>query len=142
MFKKILIPTDGSETAEYAAEQAIELAKGLGAKVIAVYVVDKSSFSGIPTESVWGSMKNILEDEGQKSLKSIKEMAKGAKVELEVIIKEGSPGNVIVKASKEKNVDLIVMGTTGRTGIDKFLLGSVSEKVVRHAHCPVMVVRK
>lgn len=142
MYEKILIPTDGSETAEFAAEHAIGLAKGIGAKLIAVYVIDVSAFAGIPTEAVWESMKGILEDEGRKSLEQIEMLAKEANVESETLVVEGSPGDEIVKAAEERGVDLIIMGTAGRTGIDKFLLGSVSEKVVRHASCPVMVVRK
>lgn len=142
MYKNILIPTDGSEIAEQAVEHGIKLARALDAKVYGLYVIDISAFAGIPTEAVWESMRVLLEEEGKKALASVEELAKKLDVEHETIIREGIPAEEIVSVAKEKGVDLIVMGTAGRTGLDRFLLGSVAEKVVRTSSCPVMVVHK
>jgi len=142
MYKNILIPTDGSDTAEMAVEQGIGLASAIGAKVCGLYVIDTSAFIGVPTEAIWESMKNLLEEEGKKALATIEELAKESGVECEVLLNEGSPYKDIVRTAKDKEIDLIVMGTAGRVGLDRFLLGSVAEKVVRTAPCPVMVVHK
>ncbi|MEE8401131.1 MAG: universal stress protein [Candidatus Hydrothermarchaeaceae archaeon] len=140
MYKKILIPTDGSEIAEVAVKHGIGLAKDTGSKVYGLYVVDTSAFVGVPTEAIWENMKALLEEEGKKALGKVEKMAKNAKIENEVILNEGSPYKNIIKMAEEKNIDLIVMGTAGRVGLDRFLLGSVAEKAVRTAPCPVLVV--
>ncbi len=142
MYKSILIPTDGSEIAEKAVEHGIKLAKALNSKVYGLYVIDISAFAGIPTEAVWENMRLLLEEEGKKALASVEKLAKELGVEHETIIKEGIPAEEIVNVAKEKGIELIVMGTAGRTGLDRFLLGSVAEKVMRTASCPVMVVHK
>jgi nucleotide-binding universal stress UspA family protein len=142
MYKRILIPTDGSEISENAAEHGIKLARALGAEVICLYVIDISSFTGIPTEAIWENMRSLLEEEGRNSLSAVEQMAKKNDVKFEFIIKEGIPSEDISKTAGEKKVDVIVMGTAGRSGLDRFLLGSVTEKVVRTAPCPVLVIRK
>ncbi|NOZ59652.1 MAG: universal stress protein [Euryarchaeota archaeon] len=142
MYKSILIPTDGSEIAEEAVRHGVRLAKALNAKVYGLYVIDISAFAGIPTEAVWESMRVLLEEEGKRALASVEELAKELGVECETIIREGIPAEDIVSVAREKGADLIVMGTAGRTGLDRFLLGSVAEKVVRTSSCPVMVVHK
>jgi nucleotide-binding universal stress UspA family protein len=142
MYKKILIPTDGSDTAELAVEHGVKLAKAVNAKVYGLYVIDVSAFTGVPTEAIWENMRELLEDEGKKALEKIEKVAKENRVKFENILEEGVPSEDIVRISKEKGVDLIVMGTAGRTGLDRFLLGSVTEKVVRTSACPVLVVHK
>ncbi len=142
MYKKILIPTDGSETANKAVAHALSLADALGAEVYGIYVVDISAFAGIPTEIVWENMKNLLEDESKKALELINKKAEEKGIKFEKIVKEGVPAEEIVDTAKEIGADLIVMGTSGRTGLDKFLLGSVAEKVIRTSSCPVLVVHK
>ncbi len=140
MYENILIPTDGSDTAEMAVNEGIGLAKAVGAKVYGLYVIDTSAFSGVPTEAVWESMKVLLEEEGKKALATIEKMAGEGRVEFEALLNEGSPYKNIIEIAEDKKVDLIVMGTAGRVGLDRFLLGSVAEKVVRTAPCPVTVV--
>ncbi len=142
MYKKILIPTDGSDTSEKAAEHGVRLAKAVGAEVLCLYVIDISAFTGIPTEAIWENMRGLLEDEGKKAVDAIEAMAKKYNVKFDSMIKEGIPAEDIAKAAREKAVDVIVMGTAGRSGLDKFLLGSVTEKVMRTAPCPVLVIRK
>ncbi|MFH1773735.1 MAG: universal stress protein [Methanobacteriota archaeon] len=142
MYKRILIPTDGSKTAEYAAEQGVKLAQALNSKIYGLYVIDISAFAGIPTEAIWESMRGLLEEEGKKALKVVENMASSMKVKYEVLLREGVPSEDITKFAKDEGIDLIVMGTAGRRGLDRFLLGSVTEKVVRTSPCPVLVIRK
>jgi nucleotide-binding universal stress UspA family protein len=138
-FNKILIPTDGSEYTKEAIKKGLELAKVLDAEVTALYVVDQTSFINFPMDSTIVSVYSLLEKEGKDAVDYVK--AEGEKLGVNVVIKieEGSPPRKIMEMSK--NYDLIVMGTLGRTGVSKLLLGSVAEKVVRFAECPVLVVR-
>jgi nucleotide-binding universal stress UspA family protein len=139
LFKKILIPTDGSEYTKAAISKGLELAKLMGAEVTALYVVDQTSFINFPMDSTIVSVYSLLEKEGKDAVEYVK--AEGAKigVKVDAIVDEGSPVRKIVEASRAH--ELIVMGTLGRTGMSKILLGSVAERVVRYAHCPVLVVR-
>ncbi len=138
-FNKILIPTDGSDYTKEAIKKGLELAKVLDAEVTALYVVDQTSFINFPMDSTIVSVYSLLEKEGKDAVDYV--MAEGAKLGLKVNmrIEEGSPSRKVIEASKA--FDLIVMGTLGRTGVSKLLLGSVAEKVVRFAECPVLVVR-
>ena len=142
MYKNVLIPTDGSETADMAVKQGIELASVIGAKVYGLYVIDTSTFIGVPTEAIWENMKGLLEEEGKNTLDKMEKMAKDSGVEHEMLLSEGSPYKNILQTAEEKEVDLIMMGTAGRVGLDRFLLGSVAEKVVRTAPCSVTVVHE
>ena len=148
MYKKILLPTDGSEYANKAAKHAIWLARLNGAELIALNVIETSSLVGLPAEDLIVRIKEMLKEEGRKSLEAISDILKESKIEdecqkevkLTVSTKEGSPSDVIINTVKEEGVDLIVMGTSGKHGLDRFLLGSVTENVVRSAPCPVLVV--
>lgn len=139
LFKKILIPTDGSEYTKAAIEKGVHLAKLCDAKVTAIYVVDQTSFVNFPMDSTIVNVYSLLEKEGNDALDYVKEKGQDMGVDVTTKMEEGSPVKKIVEASKEH--DVIVMGTLGRTGMSKLLLGSVAERVVRHAYCPVLVVR-
>jgi len=138
-FKKILVPTDGSEYTKPAIMQAIELAKLTGAKLTALYVLDQTVLTNMPMDTAVMNVYKTLEKEGQEAVDFVTKSAQEAGVDVEVTIKEGTPVKVILEESP--NYDVIVMGTLGRTGMSKLLMGSVAERVVRAASCPVMVVR-
>ncbi|MCZ3365049.1 MULTISPECIES: universal stress protein [Methanobacterium] len=148
MYKKILLPTDGSEYANKAAKHAIWLARLNGAELIALNVIETSSLVGLPAEDLIVRIKEMLKEEGRKSLEKISDILKESKIEdecqkevkLTLSTKEGSPSDIIINTVKEEGVDLIVMGTSGKHGLDRFLLGSVTENVVRSSQCPVLVV--
>ena len=148
MYKKILLPTDGSEHANKAAKHAIWLASLNGAELIALNVIETSSLVGLPAEDLIVRIKEMLKEEGRKSLENISDILKESKIEgecqkevkLTISTKEGSPSDVIIETVKKEGVDLIVMGTSGKHGLDRFLLGSVTENVVRSSQCPVLVV--
>ncbi len=138
-FKNILVPTDGSEYTKAAVREAVELAKLSGGKVTALYVLDQSVFTNMPMDTAVMNVYNTLEKEGKAAVDFVRDLAAENNVEAEVSIKEGTPVKVILDESP--NYDIIVMGTLGRTGMSKLLMGSVAERVVRAAQCPVLVVR-
>ena len=138
-FKRILIPTDGSEYTKNAIAKGLALAKQMGSEVTTIYVVDQTSFINFPMDSTIVSVYSLLEKEGKDAVDYVVGEGKKLGIEVRAIVEEGAPARKIVEASK--NFDLIVMGTLGRTGISKILLGSVAEKVVRFAQCPVLVIR-
>lgn len=136
MYDKILVPTDGSEGSEVALEHAKSLAKNYDSEVHLIYVAD------VRTQNTGDIMANFigeLEKIGEKAVKSmLEELDEVDSVVTEVI--KGIPHREIIEYANEKNMDLIVMGTHGRTGLDRILLGSVTEKVVRTSEVPVMTV--
>ncbi|APH38049.1 universal stress protein [Methanohalophilus halophilus] len=139
--EKIMIATDGSENVKNAVSWGIELAEATGAKVKAVYVLPPVSVSIATRGERWAdSLRNHLKDEGKSATEYVVETGKKADVEVEPLIIEGNPADGIVKFATENGIDLIVMGTLGRTGISHLLLGSVAENVVRHSKTQVLVV--
>lgn len=140
-FSSILIATDGSQHTKNAVKHGLALAKLSNAKVYAVYVIDIAAFASIPVDATWENMHEFLKKEGEAAIKNVEEDAASQGIKIEKIILEGNPAQEIVKFASANNIDLIVMGTLGKSGLERFLLGSVAEKVIRTASCPVMVVR-
>ncbi|MGA9187726.1 MAG: universal stress protein [Methanosarcina sp.] len=140
-YRNIVIATDGSENSKKAISYGIEIAKLSGATVHALYVVDTSSFSSIPMDAGWEAMYEILRKEGEKAIFEVKERGEASGVAVREVIWEGHPSTEIIDFAENNNADLIVMGTLGKTGLDRFLMGSVAEKVVRGSKVPVLVVR-
>jgi len=138
LYKKILIPTDNSKVSIEAARHGLEIAKLMNSKVYVIYVVDIMPFIGLPTEGFWETMREVLEEEGKEAFRKIEKMAEEVGVEVTTEILEGSPAEEIVRYAEKKGIDLIVMGTSGKSGIDRLLLGSVAEKVSRKAQCPTV----
>ncbi len=141
LYTKILIATDGSEYTKNAVDYGIDLAKNTGAKLLTIYVVDTAAFASIPMDAAWESMYELLKQEGDLAIKYVTERAEAEGLEVEGNLIEGHPGDEIIKYSESNAVSLIVMGTLGKSGLDRFLLGSVAEKVVRNSKIPVLVVR-
>lgn len=136
-YRKILLATDGSENSKSAACSGIEIAKSTGAEVYAVYVAGISCCSPIMPESYdWEIGK-----EGSEAIAEIEEMGKKIGVKVNPVLLQGHPAQEILDFAEKNNIDMIVMGTQGKAGIDRFLLGGVTEKVVRHAKAEVLVVR-
>jgi nucleotide-binding universal stress UspA family protein len=145
LFKKILIATDGSSCSKKAVIYGIELAKHLNTRLLALYVLDSSKSPdidqcvspGMPKET----LQRILRQSGEDALKYVESLAKREGLQTEGMIVEGHPAEEIIKVANEQSADLIVMGALGVTGIKKYLIGSVAEKVVRHSNVPVLTVR-
>jgi nucleotide-binding universal stress UspA family protein len=144
MLKKILIATDGSETSMRAAKMAVGIGKKSGAVITAVYVVDVHRLAQLPGYAAMPGIKDnlmeLMSREGSEALEEIGDMARDAGVAYERAVAEGDPSEELLKLCRNPGFDLIVLGTIGKSGLKKFLLGSVAEKVVRHSHVPVLVV--
>lgn len=141
MYDDILVPTDGSEGTARAVEHAIDIAQKYDATVHALYVVNTSAYSTLPADSNWESITAALEDEGEAATTEIGERMSEAGVDSVTVVEEGIPHKTILNYADEKGIDLIVMGTHGKSGLDRLLLGSVTEKVVRASETPVLTVR-
>ena len=139
MYKKILVPTDGSEFAKKAQLHALFLAKVSGAEIIALSVSENHFISGISSTEEVEQLNQILTDCCKKDLKEFENMNKDG-IKISSLIKEGSPAKAILDVASEEDIDLIVIGSSGKSGFDRFILGSVSDKVVNAAKCPVLVV--
>lgn len=132
-YKRILIATDGSEFSEEAVRRALALAKENNAQVTAVCVVY--------AVRTW-ALKDSIRQEAEKFLAQAQELAQQEGIFLRTRIEEGYPFEKIIEVAKELGSDLIVMGSHGHTGIGKIFLGSVTERVIGGAPCPVLVVPK
>ncbi len=141
MFQHILVAIDGSKISDNALKTAIEEARVWKAQVHAVYVVETGLFSSLPMDSTWEIMYSMLEKEGKSALEAAKEQAAQQGVKMETYMKQGHAGNEILKAIMELPVDLVVMGSHGKSEVDRILLGSVSSFVVSNSPKTVMVVR-
>jgi nucleotide-binding universal stress UspA family protein len=140
---KILIATDGSESAEKAANLGIKIAGLSGAKVYAVYVIDTSPYYSIPLDQVWSKeVYEQFEKVGHEIVSSVEINAKADGLEAESVVLNGDPAERILNFAEEQNVDMIVVGSHGKGGFERLVIGSVSEKVVRHAKSPVLVFRE
>ncbi|MDH5670572.1 MAG: universal stress protein [Myxococcales bacterium] len=142
-YDKILCPVDFSRFAEVALVEAAALAKGMGSTLMLLhayqnpaYVLPMSGYVG-PTADMIGRMRQQLTDELEALAEKLRK--DGLTVETEII--EGIPYKSIVDRAHEWGADLIVMGTHGRTGLSHALTGSVAERVVRLASCPVLITR-
>ncbi|MFB6139377.1 MAG: universal stress protein [Halosimplex sp.] len=140
MYRNILIPTDGSDGAAEAIREGVGLAGLTGATVHGLYVVDTREYNTLP-ESKWVSLRDRLETEGDDAVEAVRAAADEAGLEAVTGVTSGVPHREILRYVDDNDVDLIVMGTHGRTGFDRVLLGSITEKVLRHASVPVHVVR-
>lgn len=133
----ILLPTDGSEGAEIAVEWGITLAEAYDASIHTVYSVDTSRFAGADG---MGQIHEALEETGRDALESVRERARAADLSVASYIGSGPAARMILSYTDEHDVDMIVMGTHGRSGIRRYLIGSVTETVVRNAAVPVCAV--
>jgi nucleotide-binding universal stress UspA family protein len=141
MFHHILVAVDGSKISDKALETAIEEARVWKATVHAIYVVETGLFSSLPMDNTWEIMYSMLEKEGNKSLSVAREKAEKEGVKIEAAIRQGHAGNEIVRAAKETGADLVVVGSHGKSEVDRLLLGSVSSFVVSNCPTNVLVVR-
>lgn len=141
MYQRILVPTDGSAGVERAIAHAADLAVEHGGELHAVYVVNTASFASLPMETSWEGVSDMLRRDGEEAVDRVREIAEGRGVPVVGELVEGSPSREIVRYATDHDCDLVVMGTHGRGGLDRLLLGSVAERVVRSSPVPVLTVR-
>jgi nucleotide-binding universal stress UspA family protein len=136
-WKKILLATDGSKHSSNATEKAIDFAKSYGGTLTAISVVD------VPAE-LYAEAPVLVDELVEKAkgyAENVKNMAKATGVEVKTQVREGESHEAVIKLARDESADLIVMGSHGRTGLKRLLMGSVTEKVIGHAPCPVLVVK-
>lgn len=142
MFEKILFPVDFSDTSEYAVSLALDIARKFNSRIYIQHVMDETVidplFAGdIPLDS----FRDSLERKATKAMDEFIEDHVKHFENYDVIVASGIPFQEILKTAKSLEASLIVIGTHGRTGLEKVLFGSTAEKVIREAPCPVLALR-
>jgi nucleotide-binding universal stress UspA family protein len=145
MFRSIVVGTDGSDTATQAVRQAVDLAGAVGARLEIV-----SAYEPVPTQRLREERRDTPEElewainpreDVDATLEVAAELARGAKVEVNIYSRQGDPADAILDVAEEREADLIIVGNKGMTGAKRFLLGSVPNKVSHHAPCSVLIIR-
>lgn len=152
IFKRILVPIDKSGYKDKVIMEGVKLAKALGSEIIAIHIIDESLMShvtdtnnsmGGKREEYQEAYRNALRKQAQKILGEARLVGQdeGVKVDTDIVSHTHSVAEAIIDYARSKNMDLILVGTKGLTGLEKFLLGSVASKVISRAHCQVLAVR-
>lgn len=143
-FKNVLVATDGSRYSAAAASEAIGIAKINSSRLTVISVVPSEFMPPTDIEMAIGQRELIAEKEmheAEKNAKAVKEAAQKESVAVQAFVMSGKPSDAIIETAKEKNADLIVLGSHGRTGLEKLLMGSVAERVIVLANSAVLVVK-
>jgi nucleotide-binding universal stress UspA family protein len=138
MIETVVIATDGSESVERAVDVAVDLARRFEADVHALYVVDESEVDSCP-DRIRDEMRDALEESGREALDDVRSRADR---DVTTAVRAGRPADEICSYARENDVDLVATGTRGRHGENRFLIGSVAERVVRSCPDPVLTVRQ
>ena len=143
-FKSIVIATDGSPYSTAAASEAIGIAKRNGSKLTVISVVPAELAT--PTDVDFAATRReLLADQemqvAEKNAKAVKEAAVKEGIAVQAFVMTGKPADAIIETAKEKSADLIIVGSHGRTGIERLLMGSVAERVIVLSSCAVLVVK-
>lgn len=147
MHKKILVPTDGSKNAEKAGEYAISLADLSGADIIVLNVIDTYYLDALPQQELRENIDQELREEGQRAVEKFQKKieddqcnGKCKNINFQILIKEGKPSEEILETIEEEGVDQVVIGKSGKQGLERFLLGKTTDRVVRESKVPVNVI--
>ena len=138
MFDTVVIATDGSSSVERAVDVALDLAARFDATVHAIFVVDAGDVDAAP-ERVREEFREALRERGERATADV---AARTAAEVVTVVEEGRPPQVIAAYAREHDADVVAMGTRGRHGENRFLVGSVAERVVRTCPVPVLTVRQ
>ncbi len=143
--RTILLPTDFSECGNFALSYAASLARTFNASIICLNVIEPIvptvGYSGMTEPLPIADITEQLEDSAERELPNLAECDDCEGLNVEEMVVHGDAAAEIVRVGKERGVDLIVIASHGRTGLGRILFGSTAEAVVRHAHCPVLVVK-
>ena len=144
MFKSILVPVDGSTTSNEVIEKAAALARAFSSKVTVVSVIDIYAFAGLGMDAAYGQAEYMTaaSNEANLAVAQAKQFFAAAGMTVITSVVEGQVVyKSILEAAAAVDADLIVMGSHGRKGLEKLVLGSVAAQILSHAHLPVMIVR-
>jgi nucleotide-binding universal stress UspA family protein len=143
--RRILLPTDFSGCANYALPYAAAIARATGARIICVHVVETVvpavGYAGLAEPMPIADISEQLEDSAERELPRLTDCEELNGLEVEEVIVHGDAAAEIVRVAEEHEADLIVISSHGRTGLGRMIFGSTAEAVVRHASCPVLVVK-
>jgi len=142
--KKVLYPTDFSEASLEALKYAVSFARSCHAKLILMHVINEKIYSeglSLARVSAPEALGQEMAAEASRQLKMLIPAEERTGLDIEMVTLSGSPFAEIIRYAKEKDVDMIVIGTAGRSGVEHMMFGSTAEKVVRKAHCPVLSVK-
>lgn len=145
MFEHIFVPVDGSNTSNMALEKTAAIARAFKSRVTVVCVIDTYAFTGVGTEFAYGQSEYLAAATAQANLaiNAAKQVLEVGGAAVTAVVLEGQAVyKSILDAAEAANADLIVMGSHGRTGFEKLVLGSVTAQVLAHTHLPVLVVRE
>jgi nucleotide-binding universal stress UspA family protein len=141
MYDRILLPTDGSDGTQLALEHAVEIAEGRDATIHALSVVDRRLYLAAD-EAQKSELKASLQDDARAAVDAVVDGAADAGIDCTTAVRDGVPYRAILEYAVETPVDLVVIGTHGRSGRDKLAnLGSVTERVVENTETPTLVIR-
>lgn len=142
-FRRLLVPVDGSESSFKAARYAVRLACREGCEIMALHVVDEETANDMAdyTDRPVSAILNRMQRSGEGYLEDVEKIGKDAGVEVEGEIVVGIPYRQVLDFATKKEIDLIVMGTVGRKGPRRVLIGSVTERIIEHSSVPVLVVK-
>lgn len=141
MYDRILVPTDGSNHAEIAAERGLELAATMDASLFVVSVADTGPLGSIRLPGDEASAAAVLEERAETFVRRIETLAADRGLEdVTTAVREGVPGQEILAYAREIEADAIVMGTSGAGGVERMMLGSVADTVIRSGTIDVLVV--
>jgi len=141
MYDRILVPTDGSDPASAATDHALTIADRFDATVHGLYVVDVDGIAHEAPGLGLDALRGALREEGESAVAAVSEAAEDRGVDVRESVVEGVAEDAIVDYAADEDIALIVMGTHGRRGLDRYLVGSVTERVVRRTEVPTLVVR-
>ena len=145
MIKRIMIATDGSEASRSAAMVAVDIARQAIGSITAVYVMETERLSRLPGIATLPELREkimaLMQEEGQQATQFVEDQARAAGVPCCKILAQGRASEELIKISKQQAIDLLVMGSMGRTGMERILLGNVAEKVVHESAIPVLLAK-
>jgi nucleotide-binding universal stress UspA family protein len=141
MYDRVLVPTDGSDPAAAATEHALTIAERFDATVHALYVVDVDGIAHEAPGLGLDALRDALREEGEAATAAVAERAADRGVDVTEAVIDGLAEDAIVDYAEGNGIDLIVMGTHGRHGVERYVVGSVTERVVRATDVPTLVVR-
>jgi len=141
MFSKILVPVDGSDNSFRAFDQALLIAKGTGAQVTAIHVVESPPTVYVESQRLLNELLSNYKRESAKILDKCEEIAGRSGIKIDTVLAEGDPASSITGYAQNEGFQLVVIGSRGLGRLKEMVLGSTSSKVLHHAKCSVMVVK-
>jgi nucleotide-binding universal stress UspA family protein len=138
---RIIVPTDGSEPSMRAVDYAVRLAKHFQSEIIAIYVIDRLILEEVSKVHERRILEEEIRSKAQRCLNYIVSSAEKEGLKATSVLVEGQPHDQIIRHAESLKADMIVMGSRGRRGMERILIGSVAERVIEYSPCPVLVLR-